>query len=250
MNEAERIKLKMKKDRNNDLIFYICIIMFFAFAICIGIVAFSNRYKPDPSLYKNYDLSKDIIPEPIQNKVEKESFTVNKYGVNIEITKLASYDITGKVEALKDFSSNFLANFFSFNAHDMSNYISPRDLTLTWGELALDENSDSIRANQSLLNGQRVVVYAYTNELLKKYGEEFIQSHLSNNHIITLNDDLKRQLMKIKVTDIVRIKGYLVDVKCSNGWTWGPSSLVRNDHGLHSCEIFYAEDIVIMPKNK
>lgn len=248
MNEAERIKLKIKHDRNRDLFFYICLIIFFAIAICVASIMFSNRYKPDPSLYRNYDLSKDIIPEPVQEPVEKESFKIRKYGSNIEITKLASYDITGKVEALKDFSGNFLSNFFTFQTYDMTNYISPRDVTLTWGELALDENSDSIRASQNIFNGQRVVAYAYTSELKKKYGEKFIETHLSNNHIITLNNDLKRILMKIKVTDIVRIKGYLVDVKGSNGWEWGPSSLTRTDHGLHSCEIIYAEDIVIMKK--
>lgn len=248
MNEAERIKAQLKRSRNKELFFYIAIIIFCTVIFCVAIFNFSGSYKPDPSLYKSYDLSKDIIPEPIQKKVEEDKITLRKHGVDIEIKKLASYDITGKVEALKDFSGNFWSNFFSFKAREMTNYISPRDLTLTWGKLALDENSNSISANQSLMNGQRVVMFSYTHALKEKYGEEYIKSHLSNNHIITLDDNLKKQLMKIKVTDIVRIKGYLVDVKFSNGGSWGPSSLVRNDTGNHSCEILYAEDIVIMKK--
>ena len=94
------------------------------------------------------------------------------------------------------------------------------------------------------------VSYETPRELKSKYGEDHILSHISNNHIIALDNGLRRQLQKVKTLDIVRIKGYLVDVKCSNGVTWGPSSLTRTDDGFHSCEILYAEDIVIMPKNK
>lgn len=248
MNEAERIKLNLKKQRNNDLMLYICIIMFVALSICLGIVIFSNRYRPDPSLYVEYDLSKDIIPDPVQTRIEKDSFTIQRFGVDMKITKLASYDITGKVEGIKDYSSNFLANFLNFEAENMTNYISPRDLTLSWGQIALDENSNSIKADQNYLNSERVVWFTYTNDLIKKYGEEYILSHISNNHVVTLNKDLERVLLKVKQADIVRIKGYLIEVNCSNGINWGPSSLTRDDHGLHSCEILYAEDIVILNK--
>lgn len=245
MNEAERIKLKLKKQRNSEMMSYICIIMFVAFSLCLCIVSFSNRYKPDPSLYVEYDLSKDIIPDPVQTKVENESFTVNKYGINITITKLAKYDITGKVEGIKDFSGNFLSNFFSFNAEDFTNYISPRDLALSWGKIALDENSNSINADQYFFNGNRVVLFKYSQELMKKYDDEYITSHRSNNHIITLDKGLKQQLLKLKHSDVVRIVGYLVECKADNGWSWGPSSMSRLDTG---CEIILAEDIVILDK--
>lgn len=245
MNEAERIKMKMKESRNKDTMFYICVVMFIALALCLGIVSYSQRYKPDSSLYASYDLSKDILPNPIQESVEKESFTVKKSGINIEITKLARYDITGKVEGIKDFSGNFLANLFSFNSENFTNFISPRDLALSWGNVALDENSNTIGADQYFFNGNRVVLFTYAYELTSKYGKEYIGTHVSNNHIITLDNDLKRELLKIKQSDVVRIIGYLVDCKADNGWSWGPSSMSREDTG---CEIILAEDIVIMPK--
>ena len=245
MNEAERIKLNLKKQRNNDMILYICIIMFVAFALCLSIVVYANRYRPDPSLYTEYDLSKDIIPDPIQTKMEKESFSINKYGINIKITKLAKYDITGKVEGIKDFSSNFLSNFFSLNSEDFTNYISPRDLALSWGNLSLDENSNTISADQYFFNGNRVVLFNYSDELRDKYDEQYIISHSSNNHIITLDKGLRQQLLKLKQSDVVRIIGYLVECRADNGWHWGPSSMSRSDTG---CEIILAEDIVILNK--
>ena len=133
----------------------------------------------------------------------------------------------------------------SLNASDFTNYISPRDLALSWGEIALEKNSDSIIADQYIFNNTRTVLFTYNSNLISKYGKEYITTHVSNNHIITLNNELKNELMKIKQLDVVRIIGYLVDVKCNNGWSWGPSSMVRNDTG---CEIILAEDIIINKK--
>ena len=245
MNEAERLKLKIKRDKNKELVINICIILFIAFIICFGIINFPKKYEPDPSLYVNYDLSKDIIPNPTQKNIEKETFSIQKNGLTITFTKLASYDITGKVEGIKDYSTNVLSNFLSLNASDFTNYISPRDLALSWGEIALEKNSDSIIADQYIFNNTRTVLFTYHSNLISKYGKEYITTHVSNNHIITLNNELKNELMKITQLDVVRIIGYLVDVKCNNGWSWGPSSMVRNDTG---CEIILAEDIIINKK--
>ena len=246
MNEAERLKEKIKIKRKSELMYWCFFIVVVTVGLCYIILQSANTYKPDPSLYVKYNLSEDIIPNPVQNMIEKESFVIRKYGVDIKITKLASYDITGKVEGIKDYSSNLFSNFLNFESAKMADYISPRDLAVSWGEIALKKNSGFIEADQYCLNQDRVVYYKYTNDLIKEYGEEYILSHISNNHVVTLNKDLERELLKIKVTDIVRIKGYLIDVSCSNGYRWGPSSMTREDKGLHSCEILLAEDIVIM----
>ena len=120
MNEADRIKLELKRKRNKDLMFYIILIIFVAIVLCIVIVSFENRYKPDPSLYVEYDLSKDTILPPYQNiipveKREKEIWEVR--GVTMEVTKIATYDITGKVEAIKDFGTNMIANMGKEGKH-------------------------------------------------------------------------------------------------------------------------------------
>ena len=243
MTEVEKRIAKRKKELACNIIYTIivAIIMYFI----LSTMFFSGHYEPDPSLMINYDLSKDVIPDPKQKAIEPDYVYTNKYTVDIKIKKLATYDITGKVEGIKDFSTNFLSNFFSLDAGEVTKYISPRDLALSWGDIALDENSNSIQADQYFHNSQRVVQWAWSSRLQKKYPSEYIRTHISNNHIITLDPGLTKQLKKIKVTDVVRIIGYLVDVDASNGYHWGPSSLVRNDTG---CEIILAEDIIIMPK--
>lgn len=251
MNEADRIKLELKRKRNKDLMFYIILIIFVALAFCIGIVSFANRYKPDPSLYVEYDLSKDYIPEPIQEiiseeKREKEIWNIR--GVQMEVTKIATYDITGKVEAIKDFGTNMIANILSFTGPNIYDYISPRDLTISWGDIAKEENSSHIYCDQYEMNTYRAVMIKPDRYLYNKYGLNKIMSQVSNNHIITINRDLRKILSKIKLYDLVRIKGYLVEVNDERGGKWGPSSLERDDIDLHSCEIILAEDIVILNK--
>ena len=214
-----------------------------SFALCLLITSNATKYKPDQSLYVKYDLSKDLLPEPEQIKVDAEPFTVKENGINITIKKLASYDITGKVEDIKDFSSNPLANFFSFTSDNFTNYISPRDLALSWGNLSLDENKDFISADQYFFNGDRRVLFSWSSELISKYGEEYTRKHCSNNHVIALDSGLKKELLRIKEYDVVRIVGYLVDCRADNGWSWGPSSLSREDTG---CEIIRAEEILIL----
>lgn len=249
-NVIIREKVKQKKKEMWKNIFYIIAL---ACVVCVFLLQVVNYspYNPDPSLYKEYDLKSDIIKDPIQKSVPKETMSFKIHGVDVNITKLASYDITGKVEALKDFNTNFLANFLSFSSGDMSNYISPRDLTLSWGTIAQDNNSEYIQVNQEFFNNQRTALINYKSELINKYGEDYSIEHVSNNHIIAIDNNLRSQLAKIKVTDVVRIIGYLVEIDCSNGVHWGPSSLRRNDTGGHACEIIYAEEILIMPqKNK
>ncbi len=249
MNEAERIKMKMKAKRNQDTMFYICIVMFITLALCLGIVSYSNRYKPDSSLYVEYDLSKDTIAEPVQNIIpieKRETETWEIRGLEMDVTKIATYDITGKVEAIKDFGTNMFANILSFKGENPYDYISPRDLTISWGEIAKEKNSGHIHCDQYELNTYRAVMIYLDSYLREKYGEKAAYSQVSNNHIVTINKDLRRILSKIKLDDIVRIKGHLIMVKDENGGIWGPSSLVRDDHG---CEIILAEDIVIMPRN-
>lgn len=247
MNEIERMKKKKQKEKIGNIMFLIL------FSIVISLLIYAIFYsftpsKIDESLIEKYDLSKDIIRDPIQeNLSEKEVITKNMYGTELKIEKLASYDIIGKVEATKNYSESIVSSLLALEKMGGSiiNKISPRDLALSWGKLALDENSTYFQADQKVTNGSRIVMMYPESELLEKMSMSEIQKNFSNNHVIVLDKENRRTLMKIKATDIVRIIGYLVFVETSDGYKWGPSSLIRTDNG---CEILLAEQILIMDK--
>ena len=249
MNEIQKLKKKKRLEKVYNYIYFIFIIVLFS---VIGYFVINDAiysYKPDESLIEEYDLSKDLIPTPIQKKIDSEKIITKINGVNVTIEKLAKYDITGKVEATKEYSTSALASKLSFSSRGSTviNMISPRDITLSWGKIALEENSGHIYCDQYEA-GNRIVRIKPDGYLIDKYGENKVYSQVSNNHVITLDKGLKNELKKIKQDQIVRIVGYLVYVKCDDGTTWGPSSMSRTDTGLHACEILLAEEIVKMER--
>ena len=64
-------------------------------------------------------------------------------------------------------------------------------------------------------------------------------------HIIPANKEVKKRLLQVKKWDIVYIEGKLVRVEAKN-WYW-ISSLTRKDTGGGSCEVVWADKIVINP---
>lgn len=245
----------MKKKKENKKLkkflnyIYICVVLLI-FAVLINIILdkILNPIEMDESLFVSYDLKKDLIPDPIQKSIPTESINVKSNGINYRIDKLATYDITAKVESIKDYNTSKIASKLSFTPDGTAgiDMMSPRDLTVSWGKIALLENNNHVHCNQ-YEGGYRYSMVYWTSELGKKYSREEIISNVSNNHVITIDKNLKKILLKIKEEDIIRIVGYLVYVEGEDGTTWGPSSMERDDIDMHSCEIILAEKIVIMP---
>ena len=244
LSKEEREK-KRKIQLAKDIVYviFMAIILYLLLYVIVNNV---GGYKRDESLNVSYNLKTDIIPDPIQKTIDPENMVVKVRGVTLTITKIATYDITGKVEAIKDYNTSYLGSLLSLEGSNVIDYISPRDLTLSWGQIALDENADHLESNQYKMNSYRAVMYTWDSYLENKFSKAYIWSHVSNNHVIALDKGIKRELMKVKVGDIVRMQGYLVQVRGNNGVNWGPSSLSRSDEGLHSCEILMAEKFLIM----
>ena len=243
---AEIIKRK-KKTLIKDIIFVIIIGIAVYFILSLLLFdPMGNNYKRNESLNIHYNLNEDLIPEPTQKMIKEEIFTKEVKGKELTIKKIAEYDITGKVDAIQYYNTNSIANFLSFKGTNIYDYISPIDVTLTWGELALNKNGGHITMDQFYMNTARVVWYKYDNVLAQRYDKDFINSHLSNNHIISFDNGIRNELLKVKLNQIIRIKGYLVGVECSDGSHWGPSSTSRRDSGNGACEIILVDDFLVM----
>lgn len=245
--------MRDKKKSNFKLYSNIAFTIFIAILFIILINLLFKGYKQNSDLIVNYDLNTDLIPDPVQKNIAPEYFDLKVRGLTLNVKKLAEYDITGKVEAIEEYSTNWLSSILARKGKDPFSYISPIDLALSWGEVARSDNSSHFQANPYYLNRSRFVYCSVDNYLIQKYGMNYITSHFSNNHIVTVDKNFRNMLSKVKINDIVRIKGYLVYItyvaKDKSFAAWGPSSLTRTDTGAHACEILYVEDMVIMPKN-
>ena len=116
--------------------------------------------------------------------------------------------------------------------------LSPVDLALGWGAMSNEDVLDHFSISQS----NRWYWWRYKTLPITK--QEVIYSS-ANMHMVPADDLVKRQLMRIRDGHVVRIKGYLIEVRAEDGWRWR-SSLSRTDSGGSACELVWVEDIEIL----
>ena len=120
--------------------------------------------------------------------------------------------------------------------------LSPIDLALGWGAMSEQAVLDRITITQ----GSRWYFTRY--DLPAPISDQAIINNSSNMHMVPANRWVLKKLKEIRHGDVVRLKGFLVDIDSDSGFRWR-TSLSRDDTGNGSCELFYVEDIYIEGRN-
>jgi hypothetical protein len=113
--------------------------------------------------------------------------------------------------------------------------IIPLDLAVVNGELIKPD----ILPYFTFTMGYHTLEYSYDIPAWTGLTEEYIDEHISNNHLVFLNSTLESQVKKVQAGSCVIIKGKLVDIR---GTSPGSrylidTSTVRNDSYPAGCEI-------------
>ena len=160
---------------------------------------------------------------PRQRNVEGgDPILLNGYRLN----RRAEFDIRARVLSREDYRWGSESD------------LSPIDLALGWGAMSDQAVLDRITIRQS----SRWYFTRY--ELPAPIPEQAIINNSSNMHMVPSNKWVLKKLKEIRRGDVVRLKGFLVDIENDSGFTWR-TSLRRNDTGNGSCEIVYVADINI-----
>lgn len=114
--------------------------------------------------------------------------------------------------------------------------LSPIDLALGWGRMSDQAVLDRIEISQS---GRW---YFTRYDLPPPIPEWEIISSSSNMHMIPADSSVERDLKRLRPGELVRLKGYLVDIDHESGWAWR-TSMRRDDTGQGACEIVYVNDV-------
>jgi len=202
---------------------YVLMIIIIVFS---GLIGYRYYDKPDPA-GENFTAIETAI-EPYQKEMENLSIIpINDKRSELKLEPLAVYKVAGKVLAKKKYGSTWSAK------------LAPYDLAIGWGELVREDLKEHISYNQ----WGRFYFYKY--EWSSPFKDAYIISHSSNNHIIPASENLKKLLFHLKKDDLIELEGYLVNVTGnvkSKSVTW-KTSLIRDDTGSGSCEIFYVNKI-------
>lgn len=115
--------------------------------------------------------------------------------------------------------------------------ISPIDLALGWGRMSDPTVLSRIDISQS---GR---FYFWRVQEFPIPREE-IEHHSANMHMIPANSAVMHRLDSVRPSQLITLRGYLVEVRASDGWHWR-SSLTRDDTGNGACELVWVESIEI-----
>lgn len=149
-------------------------------------------------------------PEPIRHK-------------GYRITPVAEFEVEARVLSARRY---FL---------DREARLSRVDLALGWGPMSDERNLDEIKVSQS---GR---FYRWrTRSFPIPRGE--IERNSANMHMIPATLRIGRLLMRARPGHLIRLSGYLVNIRGKNGWRW-KSSVRRSDTGHGACEVVWVKEL-------
>lgn len=187
----------------------------------------------------------DSMIKPIQtNLFNPISYIIDMNGIEVTMTKVAKYEISGRVVESYDYDSMIANIIEAMSGKKYYNDIATKDVAIAYGPMALEENHKKILY---VMAGSRRISYAVKdNSIYSDVGDiEKIRTYITNNHLIPADENVKKLIEKIEKDDYVQLSGYLVNAT----WNQGiykyrlESSLDRNDVGSGACEILYVEDV-------
>lgn len=161
--------------------------------------------------------------DPIQRDLS-DAHAFNHEGYNV--TPLANFAVEARVLSRKKYSLG------------REGALSPLDLALGWGPMSDNQVLEKIDISQ------RNRFYFWRVEEFPIPKKEIIR-HSSNMHMIPSDEQVSRQLAKVRKGDVVAITGQLVRIDADDGWYW-QSSVSRTDSGNGACELVWVKEVSIL----
>lgn len=174
------------------------------------------------------------LREPIQTPAEGMT-TFQKDGYTVSVDYLYEYDIVALVLHTKNYAPMSVLD-----------HLAPKDLALGWGDVAAKNTEIDFHWNQS---GRFYFWYVNGTDLAKIGGEAVVSTQSANCHIIAADSGVRHMISRIKMGDVIHLKGYLVSVYASkpNGkYYFWESSTTRTDTGDGACELIYVTSAEIL----
>ncbi|MEN6507579.1 MAG: hypothetical protein ABFD63_02120 [Smithella sp.] len=192
------------------------IIIIMLLLVCVGYCMYSKLEQ------KRIDKIGPVAEQPIQEITD--ATTIQRPG--FEIQPLAHYKIRAKVLSVERYRSGHWAE------------LSPVDFALGWGPMSDNAITEKLNINQS----NRWYHYSWRDA--PPIDPALIVRNSANTHLAPADDSIRSSLFKVRKGEIVRLEGYLINVKASDGGSWR-SSLTREDSGANSCELMWVTGVEI-----
>jgi hypothetical protein len=134
------------------------------------------------------------------------------------------YDITARILSTERYRFDALAA------------LAPEDLALGWGPMSDNTVLETVDISQS---GR---FYWWRPHANTPVPAETIITHSANTHVIPADERIKQELGRLRVGEVVRLTGSLVDANRDDGASIH-TSLSRSDTGAGACEVLLVESV-------
>ena len=192
------------------------------------LVSFWNRN----DLPRNIDFRPEVLEEPGQVATRTKPFDAAFNGVDYLVEPEYEYDLAGVVVSYRHHDGNSRMHFL---ANDHLNML---DVCVVWGDSASSELLHKI----DFWNGI-FTCNAYTRN--SAAWDAFSMQQLSNNHLISDDETIRRQVKDIAIGDQIRVRGYLASYSSEQGGKRGTST-TRTDTGNGACETLFVRQFEII----
>lgn len=208
------------------------VILFFIVIILFSIYNDANKPTTSYKSYKYDDVGEiDVSKDPEQTAaLFAQPIIVRVHNIDFKLFPQANYKISGIVLAKN-----------TFFIMDAGADLAPIDVGLAWGKMAEPEYDKYM----SYSSQSRFLQWNYNSNF--PFTFEFLNSHVSHNHIIPAGENILKAVKSFKNKEKVYLEGYLVNVESEyNGgkFTWN-TSLSRYDKSAGACEVFYVKKVRI-----
>lgn len=166
-----------------------------------------------------------VLPEPQQVNIAG-SFQPDG------MRRVARFDATVLVLSRKSYTGIF--------GDDMADH-SPFDLAVAWGEGALADVYGALNIRQS----GRFYRWKASHEAWQDPRVRRFRYNSGNWHIVPETDEVMDDFFEVMEGDVVRLEGFLVDIKGPRGSVW-KTSRKRTDSGPGACEIFLVSRVELV----
>ena len=159
--------------------------------------------------------------EPLQSEVPPVPTVVHGRWT---LTPRAHYDITARVLGNERYKLDALASLV------------PEDLALGWGPMSDNRTLSQVEVSQS---ARFFTLHLHENAGISP---DTMITHSANTHVIPADRSIQKQLAGLRVGEVVRLTGTLVDATRDDG-AWIRTSLTRTDTGAGACEVLLVESV-------
>lgn len=161
--------------------------------------------------------------EPVQTMLDKGPvYQQGKYSIKA----LADFTVEARVLSKETYSA------------DRESELAPVDLALGWGAMS----DSAVLEHLTITQGNRFYFYRWSGQPPRPARE--IATHSANMHLIPTSPELEKTMREVRVGQVVKIHGQLVEIHAPDGWTWR-SSLTREDTGAGACELVRVDSIEV-----